>query len=497
MSAAAIAKVAGGALLRNKTRSALTTLGVVIGVAAVIAMVAIGEGARRRVEMTFEAMGTNLLIVVPGSATSGGMLGGAGTRATLTWDDLAAIRREATAVATAAPVMRAGAVIQADDQNWTTGVIGTSPDYFEIRSWGAARGRVLDQGDVDGGVKVAVLGATVVEHLWGADFDPAGRVIRIRGNPFVVIGVLDKKGQSPMGQDYDDTVIVPYTAFQTKISSAGLGAYVNGSIFVTATGANDTARAQTQITSLLRDRHHLAPGMDDDFSVRNLSELAAETTRYGDPDHAARCDRGRVACRRRDRNHEHHARQRYRAHTRNRDTDGGWCTILARARPVPRRGPRAIARGRRDRHRGRCSAREPARGTVSDAGRDPRERDCARGRVLRSGWSRVRYLPGTEGLAPRSDRGAEVRVEPVPALLDDRRRWIQHAPTNAIEHDDQHDPQRTVRCEGAARHRFFTLSTMKGKDEVLALDVGQTVKERASSATSSSSTAPSRHSTMA
>jgi putative ABC transport system permease protein len=225
--------------------------------------------------MTFEAMGTNLLVVVPGSATSGGMFGGAGTKATITWDDLRAIRREAKAVATAAPVMRAGAVIQAEDQNWTTGVIGTSPEYFQIRNWGVSKGRILDQSDVDGSVKVAVLGATVVERLWGPGFDPTGRPIRIRGNPFVVIGVLDKKGQSPMGQDYDDTVIVPFTAFQTKISSAGLGGYISGSIFVSATGANETTRAQNEITSLLRDRHHLAPGMDDDFSVRNLSELAA------------------------------------------------------------------------------------------------------------------------------------------------------------------------------------------------------------------------------
>jgi putative ABC transport system permease protein len=275
VSAAAIARVAGLALLRNKTRSALTTLGVVIGVAAVIAMVAIGEGARRRVEMTFEAMGTNLLIVVPGSSTSGGMAGGAGTKATLAWTDLAAIRTEAKAVAMAAPVMRAGSVIQAEEQNWTTGVIGTSPEYLRIRNWTVAKGREIDQGDVDGSVKVALLGATVVERLWGAGFDPTGRPIRIRGNPFVVIGVLERKGQSPMGQDYDDTAIVPYTAFQTKIASAGLGGYINGSIFVSATGPDETARAQSEITSLLRDRHHLAPGMEDDFSVRNLSELAS------------------------------------------------------------------------------------------------------------------------------------------------------------------------------------------------------------------------------
>ncbi|HSN27898.1 MAG TPA: ABC transporter permease, partial [Kofleriaceae bacterium] len=275
MSAASIVKVAGLALLRNKTRSALTTLGVVIGVAAVIAMVAVGEGARRRVEQTFEGMGTNLLIVVPGAANTGGMFGAAGSKPTLTWGDLEAIRTEARAVATAAPVMRSGAVLQAEDQNWTTGIIGTSPEYLAIRNWHVVHGRPIDRGDIDGSVKVVLLGTTVVEHLWGAGFDPTGRTIRIRGNPFVVAGVLEHKGQSPMGQDYDDTAIVPYSTFQTKLSSAGLGNYITGAIFVSANASTETLRAQRQIEDLLRDRHKLAPGMDDDFQVRNLSELAA------------------------------------------------------------------------------------------------------------------------------------------------------------------------------------------------------------------------------
>jgi len=275
MNTLAITAVAGRALLRNKLRSFLTALGVVIGVAAVIAMVSIGEGAKRRVERAFEAMGINLLIVVPGSASTGGMFGGAGTKPTLTWGDLSAIRSDLEAVATAAPVMRTGAVAQAEDQNWTTGVIGTSPEYFQVRNWQTARGRAIDDGDIESMVKVAMLGETVVDHLWAPGFDPIGRTIRIRGNPFVVIGVLDRKGQSPMGQDYDDTIVVPYTTFQTKLSSAGLGSYVNGSIFVSARSSSETIRAQRQIESLLRDRHRLAPGTEDDFSVRNLSELAA------------------------------------------------------------------------------------------------------------------------------------------------------------------------------------------------------------------------------
>ena len=274
MNGVAIVRVAGRALVRNKMRSALTALGIVIGVGAVIAMVAIGEGARRRVEATFEAMGTNLLIVLPGSATSGGMMGGTGSQATITWADLAAIRKECKAVAAAAPLLRAGKVIQSEDRNWTTGLIGTSPEYVQIRNWRVASGHSFDDSDVEASAKVVVLGETVVDHLWSPGYNPVGQVVRIQAIPFQVIGVLERKGQSPVGQDYDDTIITPYTTFQTKIT-AGLGGYVNGAIFVSATAPDQTERAQDEITSLLRDRHRLLPGADDDFSVRNLSEIAA------------------------------------------------------------------------------------------------------------------------------------------------------------------------------------------------------------------------------
>ncbi|HUJ61302.1 MAG TPA: ABC transporter permease [Kofleriaceae bacterium] len=274
MSPLAIVRVAGRALVRNKMRSALTSLGIVIGVGAVIAMVAIGEGARRRVEQTFEAMGTNLLVVLPGSATSGGMMGGTGTQATLTWADLAAIRKECKAVAAAAPLLRAGKVVQSEDRNWTTSIVGTSPDYQTIRNWRIARGHAFDDGDVEASAKVVVLGETVVDRLWGPGYDPIGQSVRIQAIPFQVIGVLERKGQSPVGQDYDDTILMPYTTFQTKIT-AGLGGYVNGAIFVSAVAPDQTERAQDEITNLLRDRHHLLPGADDDFSVRNLSEIAA------------------------------------------------------------------------------------------------------------------------------------------------------------------------------------------------------------------------------
>jgi putative ABC transport system permease protein len=274
MKAATLVRLAGRALTRNKTRSFLTTLGVVIGVGAVIAMTAIGEGAKVRVQQTFEAMGTNLLIVLPGSTATGGLQGGFGSQPTLTWDDLRSIQTELSTVRVAAPVLRASAVLQAEEQNWTTAVIGTTPEYFAVRNWKVVAGVPLSQEDLDVGAKVVLLGQTVVERLYGAGAVPVGRTVRIKMAPFQVIGVLARKGQSPMGSDYDDTAIVPVTTFQSKIQG-GLTKFLSGAIFVGAVSADSTARAQQQIAGLLRDRHRLGPGVDDDFSIRNLSEVAS------------------------------------------------------------------------------------------------------------------------------------------------------------------------------------------------------------------------------
>ncbi|MBX5481598.1 MAG: ABC transporter permease [Myxococcaceae bacterium] len=267
-------RIALRALQRNKMRSFLTTLGIMIGVAAVIAMVAIGEGAKKRVEDAFSSMGTSLLIVMPGSSQSGGARGGFGSQPTLTWDDLHAIQTELSAVKYAAAVLRTNAQLLADDQNWATTVYGTSGEYFEIRSWRAASGTLLTSSDVEGGAKVVVMGATVVDKLFGPGADPIGRTIRIRNIPFQVVGVLEKKGQSPMGQDYDDAVYIPQTTFASKIQG-GLQKYVSGTLYVSAVDAESTARAQRQIESLLRDRHHLSDRDEEDFSVRNLSEIAS------------------------------------------------------------------------------------------------------------------------------------------------------------------------------------------------------------------------------
>jgi putative ABC transport system permease protein len=262
------------AISRNMTRSFLTALGIIIGVAAVIAMMAIGEGAKSQIEAQFAAMGTNLLIVLPGSTTSGGVRGGSGSLPSLTWDDLKAIQTQVPSVMAAAPSLRTSATVLSEDQNWTTQVTGTTPDYFLIRNWPMAKGTSISPSDVEAGTKVVVLGQTVVEKLFGQNADPIGQTVRIKNVPFAVVGVAAVKGQSAQGQDYDDAVFIPSSTFMTKIQG-GLMAYIQGQIMVAAVSADSTRRAQDEITALLRDRHHLRQGAEDDFSIRNLAELAS------------------------------------------------------------------------------------------------------------------------------------------------------------------------------------------------------------------------------
>jgi putative ABC transport system permease protein len=266
-------RVAARALLRNKMRSFLTTLGIVIGVSAVIAMVAIGEGAKKRVEDAFASMGSDLLIILPGTTTRGGAFGGFGSMPTLTWDDLRSIRAEVPSVRYAAAALRATSQVLSDDQNWTTSVTGTSPEFFAIRSWPVGSGALFTDSDVDSGTKVAVLGKTVSDKLFGEGVDAVGRTVRIKNIPFQVVGVLSPKGQSPMGQDYDDAVFVPQSSFQAKIQG-GLQKYLSGAIMIGAL-PGQTSRAERQISDLLRDRHRIPDGGDDDFSIRNLTEMAS------------------------------------------------------------------------------------------------------------------------------------------------------------------------------------------------------------------------------
>jgi putative ABC transport system permease protein len=267
-------RIAVRALVRNKLRAFLTTLGIIIGVSAVIAMVAIGEGAQRQVEQQFASMGSNLLIIMPGTTTRGGAFGGFGSMPTLTWDDLKAIQNEIPTVRAAAALLRTNAQVMSEEQNWTTTINGTTPDFLEIRDWTIAQGAPFGASDVDSGNKVALVGQTVVEKLFGANASPIGETIRIKNIPFQIIGILAKKGQSPGGQDFDDVVIVPRTTYLAKIQG-GLQKYISGVIFVAAVAADATSRAQEEITAALRDRHHIQPGSDDDFSIRNMQEVAS------------------------------------------------------------------------------------------------------------------------------------------------------------------------------------------------------------------------------
>jgi putative ABC transport system permease protein len=269
-----VLRVAVRALLRNKMRSFLTTLGVIIGVSAVIAMVAIGEGAKARVEEAFASMGSNLLVVLSGTTSASGAHGGFGSMPTLTWDDLKAIRSEASAVRYASPQLRSNQQVISEDQNWATSINGVSPEYLLMRTWPVAMGSPISQSDIEAGSKVVLLGQTVVDKLFGSNADPTGQSVRIQKVPFQIIGVLARKGQSATGQDYDDAAFIPYTTFQAKIQG-GLQKFIAGALMVSAVSSEATTRAQNQIATLLRDRHHTPIGADDDFSIRNLTEMAS------------------------------------------------------------------------------------------------------------------------------------------------------------------------------------------------------------------------------
>ena len=259
------------ALRVNKMRSALTMLGIIIGVGAVIAMLAVGTGASRKIAEQIASMGSNLLIILPGSTTSGGVRMGAGTQPTLTLNDAEEIQKESSAVAEVAPVLNGVAQIVYGHQNWSTGVTGTTPGMLEVRDWPLASGRPFTQQDVKSATKVCLLGQTVVDNLFGS-MDPLGQIIRIKKIPFTVIGVLATKGQSAQGQDQDDTIYVPVTTAQKKLFGTSFPGMVR-TIMVKAKSAEDLGPAEKQINELLRQRHHIGPKQDNDFTVRNLTQI--------------------------------------------------------------------------------------------------------------------------------------------------------------------------------------------------------------------------------
>jgi putative ABC transport system permease protein len=261
------------ALKVNKLRSGLTMLGIIIGVAAVIVMIAVGSGAQARVKEQIAGLGSNLMILWAGSVTTAGVRGGTGTAQTLVEDDAWAVMREIAEVQVAAPTQRGSGQIVWGNANWLASIVGTTPEYFEARDWGLVSGRLFEAGEMSGAGKVAIIGQTVARELFG-DGDPVDQIIRVRGVPFTVIALLERKGQSMMGQDQDDIVIIPLTTARNKIFGALQGRIGRvSSIFIKTKDGADMKEAEDKVRELLRQRHRLTGNTPDDFSLRNLTEI--------------------------------------------------------------------------------------------------------------------------------------------------------------------------------------------------------------------------------
>jgi putative ABC transport system permease protein len=275
MKTAATVQMAAAALQTNRLRTALTALGVIIGVGAVVTMMAVGAGAQARVAEQIRSLGSNLIIVMSGSITSGGVRLGSGSLLTITEDDARAIQRDVPSVEAAAPTVRGGVQVVFGNSNWSTAMQGVTPEYFQARDWGVTAGRLLTADDVDAAGKVVVLGQTVAENLFGGS-DPLDQTVRIKTVPFTVVGVLARKGQSTRGEDQDDTVVIPLSTAKKKVLGVSpANARSVGAILVKVTEPGRMPEAELQIRDLLRQRHHLQPNEDDDFALRNLSEILA------------------------------------------------------------------------------------------------------------------------------------------------------------------------------------------------------------------------------
>ncbi len=261
------------ALASNKLRSVLTMLGIIIGVGAVITMIAVGRGATERVQEQMKGLGSNIMLVLPGGITQGGVRLGAQTGQALTEEDVVAIAREVPEVQVAAPSMRTGAQVVVGNTNWSTSILGSTNDYLEAREWPLADGRLFEAAEMQGSAKVAIVGQTVAQQLFG-DEDPLDKVIRVKKVPVTIVGILDKKGQNSMGQDQDDVVVVPISTYRNRIQGGGAGRLKRVSaISVKVREGQSMKAAEEGIKELLRQRFKVQPGADDPFSIRNLTEI--------------------------------------------------------------------------------------------------------------------------------------------------------------------------------------------------------------------------------
>jgi putative ABC transport system permease protein len=266
-------KIAVRALRRNKLRTLLTMLGMIIGVGAVIAMVGIGNGAKSQIENQIASLGQNVILVFSGSFTRGGVHSGWGGAGTLTIDDAESIQREIPGVTVVSPEVRSSSLIAAGNQNWTTQILGESADYFTLRQWPVTDGAGFTEQDVRSANKVAIIGQTIADQLFPGEA-AVGQIIRIKSAPFMIVGILKAKGMSMMGSDQDDVVIVPYTSAMKRL----LGVTTLRTINVQTASATLLNPVQQQITSLMRQRHRITPGKEDDFTVRNQQEIADMAT---------------------------------------------------------------------------------------------------------------------------------------------------------------------------------------------------------------------------
>ena len=265
-------KIALRALRTNKMRSFLTMLGIIIGIAAVIAMMAVGSGASYVISQQIASIGSNIILVIPGSTTSGGLRTGGGAQ-TLTSDDVRAIMNECPSVSLAAGTVRSSGQVVYGNLNWSTVIMGVTPEMFDIREWPATAGRSITQQDVDSAGKVCLLGQTVADNLFGSA-DPIGAIVRIKKIPFTVIGVLERKGQSPQGTDQDDTIFVPLRTAQRNLVRSQHTNNI-GALMVKAKSEALLDAAEEEINSLLSQRHRITNGKEPDFTTRNLSEILA------------------------------------------------------------------------------------------------------------------------------------------------------------------------------------------------------------------------------
>ncbi|MFN9034045.1 MAG: ABC transporter permease [Alphaproteobacteria bacterium] len=272
-SPAEIVRFAAGAIIAHPLRSGLTSLGVVIGVAAVVMMTSIGLGAQKRVTDTISGLGSTLILVTPlQPRTAGGVMGGAGSGQSLSDADTVAIQRQVQGAAAVAPSVTGMAQVTADGANWNTSIVGVTPEYLEARDLTVASGRMFDDRDARQGRKVAVLGPTVVTQLWG-EADPIGKRIRIRGAPFEVVGVLGSKGQSSFGRDQDDLILAPLETVRSRIIGRRIKADSVQTIYVKAVSEEELGTVQEEIDAVLRAEHKIQPGEDDDFQTQNLASI--------------------------------------------------------------------------------------------------------------------------------------------------------------------------------------------------------------------------------